>query len=171
MKPSLPVVSSMFLPRVAIYRFALALLNLGVPAAFGQSASQTRPEFEVASIRLHPPGDGVPNVSLAVSPGRVTYIKVTVRSLIRQAYGLKVYPLSRGGDALSTDRYDVIAKAPPETSKQQTMLMLQTLLAERFKLAVHHETKELPIYALVLGKNGPKVREVQDDGIVPAPVT
>jgi uncharacterized protein (TIGR03435 family) len=89
---------------------------------------------------------------------------MTVRGLIREAYGLKVYPLSRGPDALSTDRYDVIAKAPPDTSKERRMLMLQALLAERFKLVVHRETKELPIYALVAGKNGPKLRAVADDG-------
>lgn len=92
------------------------------------------------------------------------YTGLTVRGLIREAYGLKVYPLSRGSDVLSTDRYDLIAKVSPNASKEQRMLMLQALLAERFKLVVHRETKELPTYALVLGKNGPKSRAVEDDG-------
>ena len=83
---------------------------------------------------------------------------------MREAYGLKVYPLSNGPDALSTDRYDVVAKVPPNASKEQRMLMLQALLAERFKLVVHHETKELPIYTLVVGKGGLKFRTVEDDG-------
>jgi uncharacterized protein (TIGR03435 family) len=83
---------------------------------------------------------------------------------MREAYGLKVYPLSNGPDALSTDRYDVVAKVPPDSSKEQRMLMLQALLAERFKLVVNYETKELPIYTLVVGKSGPKVRAVEDDG-------
>ena len=87
---------------------------------------------------------------------------ITVRGLIREAYGLRI--TLRGPDALSTDRYDVIAKVSPDASKEQRMLMLQALLAERFKLVVHRETKELPIYALVAGKNGPKVRAVEDDG-------
>jgi uncharacterized protein (TIGR03435 family) len=132
--------------------------------AHSQSAPLLRPEFEVASVKPHSSAEGSPSVSIARDPGRLTYTNVTVRSLIRQAYGLKVYPLSRGPDALSTDRYDVIAKVPPDTSKEQSMLMLQALLAERFKLVVHRETKELPIYALVAGKNGPKFRAVEDDG-------
>ncbi len=71
---------------------------------------------------------------------------------------LAAYLPSRGPDALSTDRYDVIAKVTPDASKEQRMVMLQSLLAERFKLVVHRETKELPIYALVAGKNGPRLR-------------
>jgi len=75
-----------------------------------------------------------------------------------------VFPLSSGPDALSTDRYDVIAKVSPAASKEQRMLMLQALMAERFKLVVHRETKELPTYTLVVGKGGPKFRPVEDDG-------
>jgi uncharacterized protein (TIGR03435 family) len=71
---------------------------------------------------------------------------------MREAYGLKVYPLSTGPDALSTDRYDIVAKVPPGSSKEQRMLMLQSLLAERFKLVVHYETKELPIYTRWWGR-------------------
>lgn len=154
--------------RLAMRKVAgLALLSLSALGAYGQVAPQPQPEFEAAWVKLHPPTDGAPNVSMTRDPGRVTYMNVTVRSLLRQAYGLKVYPLSVPGDALSTDRYDVIAKRPPDTSKEQTMLMLQALLKERFKLSVHRETKELPIYALVPGKNGPKFREVQDDGSTP----
>ncbi len=163
----MPAIYTLFSRNAPLCGFAGLLLSLSVLGAYGQSALQSRPEFEVASIKPHPPADDVPNSSMARDPGRVTYTNVTVRSLIREAYGLKVYPLASRGDALSTDRYDVIAKTPPDTSKQQTMLMLQALLEERFKLAVHRETKELPIYALVLGKNGPKFREVQDDGSVP----
>jgi uncharacterized protein (TIGR03435 family) len=72
-----------------------------------------------------------------------------------------------GPDALSTDRYDVIAKVSPDASKEQRMLMLQALLAERFKLVVHRESKELPIYKLVAGKDRPKFRAVDDDGSAP----
>lgn len=87
---------------------------------------------------------------------------MTVRGLIREAYGLnKVFPLS---DALATVRYDVIAKAPPDASQEQRILMLQALLAERFKLVVHRETKELPIYTLVTGNDGLRFRAVEDDG-------
>jgi len=102
--------------------------------------------------------------------GRINYSNVTVRALIRKAYGLKIYPPSTGAsDALSTDRYDIVAKASSgNASEEQTMQMLQALLEDRFRLVIHRETKELPIYALVTGrlrgKRGPKFREVKDDG-------
>ena len=141
-----------------------AVLSLTVPDAHGQSASTPRPEFEVASVKPHSVSQGSPHVSIARDPGQLTYMNITVRGLIREAYGLRIYPPLRGPDALSTDRYDVIAKVAPAASKEQRMLMLQTLLAERFKLVVHRETQELPVYTLVAGRNGPKLREVQDDG-------
>jgi uncharacterized protein (TIGR03435 family) len=139
-----------------------AVLGLSVSVGHGQSAL----EFEVASVRPHSSG-GSPEVSIASDPGRLTYTNITVRGLIREAYGLKVFPLSPGPDALSTDRYDVIAKVPPDTSKEKRMFMLQALLAERFKLVVHRETKELPVYTLMVGKDGPKFRAVEDDGSAP----
>ena len=138
---------------------AFSVLGLSIPGVHGQSA----PEFEVASVKPHASG-GSPHVSIAGDPGRLTFTNITVRGLIREAYGLKIYPPLRGPDPLSTDRYDVIAKVPPDASKEQRMLMLQRLLAERFKLVVHRETKELPIYSLVAGKNGPKLHAVEDDG-------
>jgi uncharacterized protein (TIGR03435 family) len=150
-RPSLQTIYALFSRRAAICWVAgFAILNLGVGGANSQSA----PEFEVASVKPHPSGDS-PHVSIAADPGRLTYTNITVRGLIREAYGLKIYPPSRGPDALSTDRYDVIAKVPSEASREQRMLMLQALLAERFKLVVHRETKELPIYALLRGKNEP----------------
>jgi len=133
----------------------------------GQSAQSLRPQFEVASVKPHSSTEGPPHVSVARDPGRLTYTNITVRVLIREAYGLKVYPLSRGPDALSTDRYDLTAKLSPDASKEQRMLMLQALLAERFKLIVHREAKELPIYTLVAGNGGPKFRAVEDDGSAP----
>jgi uncharacterized protein (TIGR03435 family) len=96
--------------------------------------------------------------------GRINYRNVTVRTLIRKAYGLKIYPPSTGPDALSTDRYDIVARASGPSSEEQTMRMLQALLEERFKLVLHHETKELRVYALVRGKSGTKLHEVKDDG-------
>jgi uncharacterized protein (TIGR03435 family) len=162
-RPSALAIHALFSRRAAIFWVAgFAILSMSVPRANGQSA----PEFEVASVKPHSPSEGPPNVSIARELGRLAYTNLTVRGLVREAYGLKVYPLSRGPDALSTDRYDVIAKVTPDTSKEQRMVMLQSLLAERFKLVVHRETKEMPIYALVAGKNGPRFRAVQDDGSV-----
>jgi len=129
-----------------------------------QSTATDLPEFEVASVKPHIRASGPPQVSMTDEHGRVVYMNVTLRTCIRKAYGLKVYPLSLGPDPLSTDRYDIVAKAPGDPPKEQTMRMLQRLLADRFHLAVHRETKELPIYELVKVKNSPKLRAVTDDG-------
>jgi uncharacterized protein (TIGR03435 family) len=144
-----------------------ALFGLNAPAASARSVPTARPEFEVASIKPHITDDGTPRVSMKGDQRRINDTNVTVRSLIRQAYGLKVYPLSGPSDALSTERYDIVATVLGDASKERTALMLQSLLAERFKLVLHRETKELPVYALVVGKTGIKVREVQDDGGAP----
>jgi uncharacterized protein (TIGR03435 family) len=145
----------------------LALLGLSIQDARGQSSATAPPEFEVASIKPVPPSVGEMRVSMIGGLGRINYTNVTVRGLIRKAYGLKIYPPSTGPDALSTDRYDIVAKASGDASEEQTMRMLQALLAARFKLVLHHETKELRVYALVPGKNSAKIHEVQDDGSAP----
>ena len=127
---------ALFWRTALILKVAGTILGLSVSDAYGQTPVAQRPEFEVASVKPHSSSQGSPNVSIARDPGRLTYTNMTVRGLIREAYGLKVYPLSRGPDALLTDRYDVIAKVSPDASKEQRMLMLQALLAERFKLIV-----------------------------------
>jgi uncharacterized protein (TIGR03435 family) len=135
-------------------------------ALFGLNAqSRPEPEFEVASVKPVAPSDTALRVSMISEHGRISYTNVTVRGLVRKAYGLRIYPPSTGGsDPLSTDRYNIIASASSDASEEQTMRMLRALLEERFKLVVHRETKELRVWALLVGKNGPKLREVQDDG-------
>jgi uncharacterized protein (TIGR03435 family) len=166
-RPAQLAICALFWRPALILKIAGVILGLNCSGAYGQATVPQRPEFEVASVKPHSSSEGSPNVSIARDPGRLTYMNVTVRVLIREAYGLKVYPLSRGPDALSTDRYDVIAKVSLDASKEQRMLMLQALLAERFKLVVHRETKDLPIYTLVAGKDGAKFHAVEDDGTAP----
>ena len=81
------------------------------------------------------------------------------------AYGVKGFQIS-GPGWLDSERYDIVAKLPRGATKAEFMAMLQNLLAERFKLTLHREKKDLPMYALVVGKNGPKLKESVDD---PAP--
>jgi len=98
-------------------------------------------------------------------PTRVTIRNYPLESLILDAYQVQTYQVT-GPDWLIGNldnfgptalRYDVDARLPEGTTKEQFQLMLQNLLAERFKLALHHETKELPVYDLVVAKNGPKL--------------
>jgi uncharacterized protein (TIGR03435 family) len=80
-----------------------------------------------------------------------------------RAYDVKTYQLT-GPEWMSAERYEIIAKVPPGTTKEQFNLMLQNLLAERFHLAVHHETKEIQGYELVKGKSGPKLKPSTETG-------
>jgi uncharacterized protein (TIGR03435 family) len=99
-------------------------------------------------------------------PGRLNYSNVSMIDIIAQAYQVKDYQIS-GPDWLGSQRFDIVAKLPPDTPKKQIPLMLQSLLAERFKLTIHREKKDLPGYALVVGKNGPKLKESQVDPASP----
>lgn len=88
---------------------------------------------------------------------------VTLTSCIRWAYKLNPYEIA-GPDGLSDARYDISAKAATPAPEDQLSLMLQALLAERFKLAFHRQKRELPGYALVVGKNGAKLTPAEGGG-------
>jgi uncharacterized protein (TIGR03435 family) len=127
-------------------------------------------QFDVASIKPHVRGAGGPIVpqSLRVEPTRLSYTNASLMACIQAAYGIPAegrpdYRLAGGADWLTTERFDIEAKSDRAVSKEQTLQMLQSLLAERFKLKVHRETKELRVYALTVGKNGPKIVHAKDD--------
>jgi uncharacterized protein (TIGR03435 family) len=132
-------------------------------AAAGVAAGQEPASFEVASIKFHPgpitmSGGGVKGATLSDTA-------LTLRNLIEDAYGVRTDQISGGPSWIGSDRYDVVAKAEGEgtLSHDRAMQMLQTLLADRFQLKVHRETRETPVYELVVGKNGPKLKHVGPD--------
>ena len=88
---------------------------------------------------------------------------VSLKSAIRWAYHVFEYQIS-GPDWLQSERYDIIAKASGTVAEAQLRTMLQALLVDRFKVELHHQTKDLQAYVLVVGKNGPKFKESQSDG-------
>jgi uncharacterized protein (TIGR03435 family) len=90
-------------------------------------------------------------------PGRIHYPYSTLMQLLISAYDVNPYRIA-GPDwlKLDNDRFTIDATMPPETTEEQFRVMLQNLLVERFKLAIHRETRELPAYALVVAKNGLK---------------
>jgi uncharacterized protein (TIGR03435 family) len=117
--------------------------------------------FEVASVkRASPPASGGVRSSMRLDPGRLTCTNVTLKKLMVESYGVKDYQVS-GPDWLNTEIYDIAATLPPGTTGDEVMLMIQTLLADRFKLVFHRDSKELPVYALVVGKGGSKLQEVE----------
>jgi uncharacterized protein (TIGR03435 family) len=140
-------------------RFLLGLLIS--TAVSGQS-------FEVASIRPHVfTGSGGGKLGVSISGNRVTVSTVTLNRLIIAAYGVKDYQISGGpGWASAADTtFDIAAKVEGDAAPtmEQVNVMLQNLLAERFQLKLHRETKDLPVYDLVPLKSGVKVKESAPD--------
>ena len=82
-------------------------------------------------------------------PGRFTATNIPLKVLITNAYQLSFFQVVGGPDWIGTDRFDIAAKAPDDASPEQTRAMVRTLLKDRFKLVVHMETRDTPIYALV----------------------
>lgn len=143
------------------------LAGVAITAALATGAwaqTDAAPEFEVASIKPAPPptGNGIRVMMRggpgSDDPGRLDWTNVSLRNMLTNAFNIKDYQL-QGPDWLNSERFDVTAKIPPNTTREQYRLMLQKLLAERFKMTVHHETKENPVFALVIGKGGPKLKE------------
>jgi uncharacterized protein (TIGR03435 family) len=141
---------------------AVGILYPGEALAQQSDAAQAR--FDVASVKLHQEEPGPFRVSTAAANGRIDFINVTLKSCLRQAYGLRSYQITGGPGWISDDHYDIVAKSAGPAGRAQLMRMLQALLAERFQLKFHFETKEMPVYALVVGKSGLKIKEVKDDG-------
>ncbi len=133
-------------------------------AAFAQQPAATRPAFEVASVKpAPPPTDNRMRVGMSGDAGRVNFSNVTLINIMTRAYNVKDKQIL-GPDWLKSERYDIVATLPAGAPRDQIPLMLQTLLEDRFKLALHRETKVLPIYALVVGKNGPKLHQANAEG-------
>src|SRR5579863_7929265 len=153
-------------PRLAA---SVALVLTGF-AVFPQTKAQTpapRPEFEVASVKPNTSGDN----RIMIRPplgGRFTAINARLKTLIVVAYKLQDFEISGGPAWIDTDGYDVTAKATDgNAGMDQLRPMLQTLLENRFQLKVHRETKEVPVYELLAGKNGPKLPEAKEGGCTP----
>lgn len=145
--------------------FCLALAAAVAPA-------QPKPTFEVASIKPAAPLDlaklraGIqsgetPRLGPRVAGARAEYIYMTVADLIVLAYNVKSYQIT-GPGWIDTQPFDIIAKLPEGASKNDVPKMLQSLLEDRFKLALHRDSKEHPALALVVGEGGPKMKEASE---------
>ncbi|HEY2384829.1 MAG TPA: TIGR03435 family protein [Terriglobia bacterium] len=145
--------------------------------AMGLAFGQTTPAltFEVASVKpaaldmaklaaqMQATGQ-VPKIGAHVDKARAEYTFVTLKELIATAYSVKAFQIS-GPDWLNdlSLRFDIVAKMPDGATVDQAPRMLQALLADRFKLTLHQDTKEHPVMALVVGKGGPKLKESPAD--------
>src|SRR5579864_2253090 len=132
-----------------MYRRQLHLAALAAAAILAPAAlrGQASPAFEVATLKQSPPppGDAI-NINLgAVRNGTLTLANASLSDCLRFAYGLVSDAQLAGPDWLKSKavRFDIVAKAPPDTPRDQFPLMLRPLLAERLKLAFHYEKREL----------------------------
>jgi uncharacterized protein (TIGR03435 family) len=135
-------------------------------AVFGQGTAG-QPAFDVASIKpaaAQTPGRvmmGCRGGPGTPDPGRLTCTNANLSMLMMRAYDVQGYQVT-SPDWFYSEHFDITAKVPDGATKEQFNLMLQNLLAERFQVKLHRETKELPIYALVLGKGGPKLKPSEE---------
>jgi len=123
------------------------------------SAAAASPRFEVASVKPNTSGGGP--VRIQTSPGgRFTAINVTLKNLVQFAYRLQSFQVSGGPDWINAARFDIVAKgvdgdlfgADQSGQPSPAQLMLRALLADRFKLVVRNESRDLPMYALIVAR-------------------
>ncbi|HTA43193.1 MAG TPA: TIGR03435 family protein [Bryobacteraceae bacterium] len=130
--------------------------------------------FEVASVKQSPPvapgqrvyfgpARGGPGTA---DPGQITWTYARFIDLLMTAYDVKSYQIN-GPTWINNERYDVLVKVPADASKDQVRVMWQNLLAERFGLKLHHESREFRVEELVVAKGGPKLKETVEDPTPP----
>ena len=126
-------------------------------------------QFEAASVKpAAPAAPGTQHGIWSPDPARVTGRSTTLAEIIRYAYNIRPYQLSAPA-WLDDERYDLAAKAPGSASPADLRLMTQALLAERFHLAVHHDTKEITFLEMTVAKGGPKMPPAGDSSGVQSP--
>jgi len=147
-------------PKITIF------VLIATAASFAQPAP--RLAFEAASIKPSnaprgPQGQMFEGEDVRTSPGNLTMENVTVASCLKWAYKIQDTQIA-GPDWIRHDRFTIAAKAASPAVDSQLRAMLQTLLAERFKVALHRDSKTIAGYSLVVAKNGPKLTPSSTDG-------
>jgi uncharacterized protein (TIGR03435 family) len=151
---------------MSVYKIAVMVPMLLACAVAGLQAqpmqADAAPEFEVATIKPNQYSE----LSLKLSPsGLFEASGTTLRFLIKFAYDLHASQMTGGPSWLDTEKYEVVGKPdkPGKPSLPQLKAMIRKLLAERFQLTVHHEKRELAVYAMTIAKSGAKLTENDSD--------
>jgi len=148
----------------------IGLLNAPAGQAQSQAPAAPTPQFDVASIKPSAPDQR--GMRISSSPGGTLNItNLPLKEMIMIAWSVQPFQISGGPAWIESLRYDISAKPDHKPKEDEESLMLQALLADRFQLKIHHETKELPIYALVVankeGKLGPQLTASKEGGCTP----
>lgn len=144
---SVVIICRKMVPFRVLFRTAVLYLTIAAPIQ-----SQT-PEFEVASIKPSPPGA---RGATFYNPTRERFAitSVTAKALIAYAYDVRDFQVSGGPGWVTSDEFDIVAKPQGDFSGAAILAMAKALLADRFSLRLHSESKEMPVYALVVAKGG-----------------
>lgn len=138
-----------------------ALLLLAIALAYGQ----TRPAFEVASVKRIRDYSPLATMNGEISHGRLTLDTVHIKQMIAVAYEIQSVRIEGGPAWIDSDQFQIVAKAEnPETPDKQVRVMLQSLLEDRFHLKIHRETKLLPTSTLRVAAGGAKLDHASEDG-------
>jgi len=125
-----------------------------------QVGATSSPAFEVVSIKVNKTVGGEPQ--RRITPGNFACTDVFLAEYIKLAFGITNRQLL-GPRWIYEDRYDIVGKASSPAREDEILLMLRTLLIDRFQLKFHHENREVPVYGLLVGNNGPTFRASQTD--------
>jgi len=132
-------------------------------SALSLTAQTPLPQFDVATVRQSPPPPGnLININIGtLRNGKVTFENASLSDCLKFAYGLVSDDQLAGPDWIKSNaaRFDIVAQAPAETTREQITLMMRELLRERLGVETHHEQKVLPHLVLTVAKNGPRLSE------------
>jgi uncharacterized protein (TIGR03435 family) len=155
------------------------LVVLAVFEMLSLGAAQTKPSFEVATVK--PSASGGDRVAIMGQPGgRIVVTNATFKMVMAMAYRVRDFQISGGPNWIATDRWNIEAKAeegsipPPSGPPDPTvippqLLMMQSLLEDRFQLKMHREINEMPVYELVVAKGGSKMKPSEDQSTLRPP--
>lgn len=134
-----------------------AMVFLVAGAALAQTPD-ARPAFEAAFVKINTSGSN--GSSSNGTTGQIVMVNQSLKRLVERAYNVKPFQVT-GPEWMENVRFDITAKYPEDTKNSDRPAMLKTLLEDRFKLATHSESKEMPGYALVVAKGGLKIKPVE----------
>jgi uncharacterized protein (TIGR03435 family) len=141
----------------SFFRAAIVFMSIARVSMGAQNGTAAEPQFEVASVRPSAPGSRGPTV---YNPTRERFAitAITTKSLIAYAYDVRDFQVSGGPNWVGSEEYDIVAKPQGEANNERILAMARALLTERFNLTLHHESKEMPVLALVVSKGGPRLQ-------------
>ena len=152
---------------VFIVLLASSAFSQGPSAALTFDAAAIKPAAPLNFAEIAQTGK-IPKIGMTVEGTRVDIGYMSMADLLRTAYEVKPFQIA-GPDWINNERFDITARMPEGSTKEQAPKMLQALLAERFQLKVHRENRENNVYALVVAKGGPKMKESVPEPETPAP--